>query len=320
MGRIALIIGAAGQDGYHLTRLLQDKGYRLFLADRSFGRIRDWPHWQESWSLHTVDLRVFESIQTVLEEARPDEIINLGGVSFIPHSWEDPIKTMEVNGLAVIRILEWIRHHRPEARFLQASSSEMFGDPRSAPQNEETPLCPTNPYAVAKVVAHHAVGMYRARYGLFACSAILFNHESPQRAGNFVTRKIAAAAAAIKLGRTNQLRLGDVRARRDWGYAGDYVEAMNRMLEAKQADDFVIGTGQLHSVQECAEIAFGHLDLDWQAFTEIDPSLVRPLDHTNLVADPTRARERLGWKPETRFSDLIKMMVEAELETLQHGP
>ncbi|MFQ5691000.1 MAG: GDP-mannose 4,6-dehydratase [Gemmatimonadota bacterium] len=316
---IALITGITGQDGSYLAEFLLDKGYEVHgMVRRSsterFDRIA---HIVDRLVLHQADLLDQLSIIDMLERARPDEVYNLAAQSFVPTSWKQPLLTGEFTALGVTRMLEAIRAVDPSIKFYQASSSEMFGKVREAPQNELTPFYPRSPYGVAKVYGHFITVNYRESYDLFAVSGILFNHESPRRGLEFVTRKVTHSAAAIKLGLARELRLGNLEARRDWGFAGDYVEAMWRMLQAPEPRDFVVGTGETHSVRDVVEVAFGVLELDWREHVTQDPGLLRPAEVDHLCADPSRAREELGWEPRVGFEDLIEMMVEADLAVLE---
>ena len=318
MNKKALILGIGGQDGYYLTELLFGNGYQIWGVLRS-----------EDLSEETLtglkgraailqgDMRDGVLMARVLEEILPDEIYNLAGISFIPLSWEQPALVGEVNGSAVGRILELIRTNLPVARFFQAGSSEMFGhDPAESPQNEDTPFKPDNPYASAKVFAAHLVANYRKHFGLFACTGILYNHESPRRGIEFVTRKITRAAAAIRLGLQKELVLGDLKAVRDWSYAGDTVKAMWLMLQQDTPKDFIIGSGKLHTIQDCLDVAFSHVGLKWQDYVRTDPEYVRPLETIPLLSDPSRAKEILGWRSQVDFAALIEMMVKADMEEL----
>jgi GDPmannose 4,6-dehydratase len=265
------------------------------------------------------DLLDQTSLVNVLEHAAPDEIYNLAGLSYVPASWEQPVLTGEFTGLGVTRLLDAIRQVCPKARFYQASSSEMFGKVRETPQRETTPFHPRSPYGVAKAYGHYITVNYRESYGLFACSGILFNHEGPRRGLEFVSRKITRAAARIKLGLEEELRLGNLQARRDWGFAGDFVRAMWLMLQQEQADDFVIGTGVTRTVQELVEIAFDHVGLDWRNFVVVDPALFRPAEVDLLLADPSKARKVLGWEPQVSFRELVEMMVDEDLTLGEPG-
>jgi GDPmannose 4,6-dehydratase len=315
----ALITGVTGQDGSYLAEFLLEQGYKVVGLVRrtstvNFERIR---HIQKRLTLASGDLLDQASLITVLQEHHPQEVYNLAAQSFVPTSWNQPVFTGEVTALGVTRLLDAIRQVDPEIRFYQASSSEMFGKVREVPQNENTPFYPRSPYGVAKVYAHWITVNYRESYDLFACSGILFNHESPRRGLEFVTRKVTHGAALIKLGMARDLRLGNLDAKRDWGFAGDYVRAMWLMLQQEQPDDYVVGTGQTHSVRELCEAAFGHLGLDYQDFVKVDPRYIRPADVDLLVSDPAKAHRVLGWQPSISFQHLVAMMVESDLKRLQ---
>jgi GDPmannose 4,6-dehydratase len=315
----ALITGITGQDGSYLAEFLLKQGYKVVGLVRrtstlNFERIR---HIQKRLTLVSGDLLDQASLITVLQEHHPQEVYNLAAQSFVPTSWNQPVFTGEVTALGVTRILDAIRQVDPEIRFYQASSSEMFGKVREVPQNENTPFYPRSPYGVAKVYAHWITVNYRESYDLFACSGILFNHESPRRGLEFVPRKVTHGAALIKLGMARELRLGNLDAKRDWGFAGDYVRAMWLMLQQERPDDYVVGSGQTHSVRELCEEAFGQLGLDYQDFIKVDPRYIRPADVDLLVSDPAKAHTALGWKPSVSFQDLVAMMVEADLKRLQ---
>jgi GDPmannose 4,6-dehydratase len=315
----ALITGITGQDGSYLAEFLLDQGYQVIgMVRRSstvnFGRIE---HIQDRITLAHGDLLDQTSLIQIMRDHKPDEIYNLAAQSFVPTSWQQPVLTGEFTALGVTRMLEAMRTIVPEARFYQASSSEMFGEVREVPQNEKTPFYPRSPYGVAKVYGHWITVNYRESYDLFACSGILFNHESPRRGLEFVTRKIAYGAAQIKLGLAHELRLGNLEARRDWGYAGDYVKAMWQMLQQDTPDDYVVGTGATHSVRELCQVAFSYLDLDWEQHVVVDPKFYRPAEVDLLVSDPTKAKERLGWDPEVCFDELVQMMVDADLAHLK---
>lgn len=319
MAKRALITGITGQDGSYLAELLLENGYEVFgLVRRSstvnFERIR---HIQDRLTILSGDLLDQNSLLSSIAEAQPDEIYNLAAQSFVPTSWAQPVLTGEATALGVMRMLEAMRRVKPDARFYQASSSEMFGKVRETPQTETTPFYPRSPYGVAKVYGHWITVNYRESYGLYAVSGILFNHESPRRGLEFVTRKITYGAAQIKLGLTRELRLGNLEAKRDWGFAGDYVRAMWQMLQQDEPVDYVVGTGVQHSVRDVVERAFGCLGLDWREYVVGDERLRRPAEVDTLVADPSRARERLGWKPTVDFDALIEMMVDADLEFLR---
>lgn len=315
----ALITGITGQDGSYLAEFLLEQGYKVVGLVRrtstvNFQRIQ---HIQRRLTLVSGDLLDQASLISVLQEYRPREVYNLAAQSFVPTSWSQPVFTGEVTALGVTRLLEAIRQVCPETRFYQASSSEMFGKVREVPQNESTPFYPRSPYGVAKVYGHWITINYRESYDLFACSGILFNHESPRRGLEFVTRKVAHGAALIKLGMARDLRLGNLDSKRDWGYAGDYVKAMWLMLQQEQPDDYVVGTGQTHSIRELCQVAFGHLGLDYQEYVKPDPRFMRPADVDLLVSDPTKAREGLGWEPSVNFEALVTLMVDANLNRLQ---
>ena len=310
----ALITGITGQDGSYLAELLLEKGYEVHgmvrrASTEKFERIE---HLRERITLHQGDLLDQRSLVDALRAAKPDEVYNLAAMSFVAVSWIQPTLTAEFSGIGVTRMLEAVREACPETRFYQASSSEMFGKVRETPQTEATPFYPRSPYGVAKVYGHHITVNYRESYDLFACSGILFNHESPRRGLEFVTRKITWHAAAIKQGRREELRLGNLDARRDWGYAKDYVEAMWLMLQQDAADDFVIATGESHTVRRCVEIAFDHVGLDWQSYVVIDDAFKRPAEVDLLVGDSGNAERELGWRPQTDFEALIRLMVDAD--------
>ncbi len=314
----ALITGITGQDGSYLADLLLAKGYQVCgmvrrSSTETFERIG---HIRDRLQLVQADLLDPTSLVQALREVRPAEIYNLAAQSFVPTSWSQPVLTGEFTGLGVVRMLEAVREVCPEARFYQASSSEMFGKVREVPQNELTAFHPRSPYAVAKTFGHYITVNYRESYGLFAVSGILFNHESPRRGREFVTRKISDGVARIKLGLARELRLGTLDAQRDWGYAGDYVRAMWSMLQQATPEDFVIATGQTHSVRQFLEIAFDHVQLHWQDYVVQDPRFLRPAEVDQLVGDATKAREKLGWKPTVPFEELVRMMVDADLELL----
>jgi GDPmannose 4,6-dehydratase len=319
MAKKALITGITGQDGSYLAEFLLEKGYEVIGMVRrtstvNFERIR---HIQDKITLVPGDLVDQVSIIDILREHRPDEVYNLAAQSFVPISWSQPVLTGEVTALGVTRVLDAIRTVDPTIRFYQASSSEMFGKVRETPQNENTPFYPRSPYGVAKVYGHLITVNYRESYGLFACSGILFNHESPRRGLEFSTHKVTHGAARIKLGLDTELRMGNLDAKRDWGYAGDYVRAIWLMLQQDEPDDYVVGTGRTHSVQRLCELAFDYLGLDWQDHVVVDPRFLRPADVDFLVADATKARTKLGWEPTVTFEGLIQMMVDADLEALK---
>jgi GDPmannose 4,6-dehydratase len=318
MTKTALITGITGQDGSYLAELLLGQGYRVCGVVRrssteNFSRIE---HLRGQVELFQADLLDQTSLAAVLHEVVPDEVYNLAAMSFVPTSWQQPVLTAEFTALGVTRLLDAVRQECPKARFYQASSSEMFGKVRETPQREETPFHPRSPYGVAKVYGHYLTVNYRESYGLFACSGILFNHESPRRGLEFVTRKITDAVARIKLGLASELRLGNLDAKRDWGFAGDYVRAMWLMLQQAEADDYVIGTGETHSVEEFVSISFDHVGLDWRKYVIQDPRFYRPAEVDLLLADPSKARARLGWRLDVSFEQLVRMMVDSDMEAL----
>jgi len=315
----ALITGITGQDGSYLADLLLEKGYEVFgmvrrSSTENFDRIN---HIRDKIHLRQADLLDQLSLITLIEQCHPDEIYNLAAQSFVPTSWQQPMLTGEFNALGVTKMLEAIRLVNKKTKFYQASSSEMFGKVQEVPQNEKTPFYPRSPYGVAKVYAHWITVNYRESYGIFAVSGILFNHESPRRGLEFVSRKITDGVARIKLGLSKKLYLGNLDAKRDWGYAGDYVKAMWLMLQQKEPEDFVIATAKNHSVRELAQIAFEHVGLDYKDFVEVDPRFVRPAEVDVLLGDSSYAQKKLGWKPEVSFEQLIKMMVDADLERVK---
>lgn len=315
MNKRALITGITGQDGSYLAEFLLAKGYRVFgLVRRNstvyFERLR---HLQDEIELLPGDLLDQNSLITAIQQSQPDEVYNLASQSFVPTSWNQPVLTGEFTALGVTRVLEAIRVVNPRIRFYQASSSEMFGMVRETPQNENTQFYPRSPYGVAKLYGHWITVNYRESYGLFACSGILFNHESPRRGLEFVTRKVSHAVARIKLGQQKILRMGNLGAERDWGFAGDYTEAMWLMLQQEEARDYVIATGISHSVRDLLEIAFAHAGLDYREHVEIDPALLRPAEVEHLRGDYSQAARSLGWKPRTSFERLVQMMVDEDL-------
>jgi GDPmannose 4,6-dehydratase len=314
----ALITGITGQDGSYLAELLLEKGYEVHgMVRRSstekFDRIE---HLRDRITLHQADLLDHRSLVDALRAANPDEVYNLAAMSFVAVSWIQPTLTAEFTGVGVTRILEALREVCPGARFYQASSSEMFGKVLETPQKESTPFYPRSPYGVAKVYGHFITVNYRESYDLFACSGILFNHESPRRGLEFVTRKITWHAAAIKAGKVSELRLGNLDAKRDWGYAKDYVEAMWLMLQQDTPDDYVIATGHTHTVRECVEVAFDQVGLDWEQYVVQDDRFLRPAEVDLLVGDSAKAKRQLGWEPQTSFEQLIRLMTDADLQTL----
>jgi GDPmannose 4,6-dehydratase len=317
----ALITGITGQDGSYLAEILLDKGYDVVGMVRrtstiNFDRIE---HLQNKITLAQGDLLDEVSIIDILREHRPDEVYNLAAQSFVPTSWSQPVLTGECTALGVTRVLDAIRMIDPDIKFYQASSSEMFGKVREVPQRESTPFYPRSPYGVAKVYGHWITINYRESYDLFACCGILFNHESPRRGHEFVTHKVTMGAAKIKMGLMDELPLGNLDAKRDWGYAGDYVEAMWLMLQQPEPDDYVIATGETHSVRELCEVAFGAVDLDWEDYVVVDPRFLRPAEVDQLVGDCSKARRTLGWEPQVSFEELITMMVDADLKALQRA-
>ncbi len=319
MSKKALITGITGQDGSYLAEFLLEKGYEVHgMVRRSstegFDRIR---HIRALVTLHQADLLDQLSIVRLLDAIRPHEVYNLAAMSFVPTSWEQPLLTGEFTALGVTRMLEAIRQVDPGIRFYQASSSEMFGDAREEPQNENTRFWPRSPYGVAKVYGHWITVNYRESFGIFACSGILFNHESPRRGKEFVTRKVTDAVARIKLGLQEELHLGNLDAMRDWGFAGDYVRAMWLMLQQDKPDDYVVATGEKHSVRELVETAFSYVGLDWREYVKIDPKLIRPAEVCTLRGDASKARRVLGWQPEVSFTGLVQMMVDSDLETVR---
>jgi len=312
----ALITGITGQDGSYLADLLLEKGYQVYgmvrrASTENFERIN---HIRDKIFLVQADLLDQLSMINLIDEVKPEEVYNLAAQSFVPTSWSQPVLTGEFNALGVTKVLEAIRLVNPKIRFYQASSSEMFGKVREVPQTEKTPFYPRSPYGVAKVYAHWITVNYRESYGIHGSSGILFNHESPRRGNEFVTRKVTDGVARIKSRLADELRLGNLKALRDWGFAGDYVEAMWLMLQQKKPADYVIATGENHSVQELVEIAFERAGLNWKKHVKVDPKLVRPAEVDVLLGDSSMARKKLGWKPKMKFENMIKMMVDADLE------
>jgi GDPmannose 4,6-dehydratase len=318
--RRALITGITGQDGSYLAEWLFEKGYDVYGLTRRLSADNYWriAHLRDRLTLIPGDLLDQLSLIRVLERVRPQEFYNLAAMSFVPASWDQPMLTGEFNSQGVTRVLEAVRVVDPSIRIYQASSSEMFGKVREVPQRETTPFYPRSPYGVSKVFAHYITVNYRESYGLFAVSGILFNHESPRRGLEFVTRKVTDGVAKIKLGLARELRLGNLNAHRDWGFAGDYVRAMWMMLQQEVSDDFVIATGESHSVQELVEIAFGHAGLDWREYVREDPAFLRPAEVDHLIGDASKARAQLGWTPSVTFDGLVHMMVDADLA--RHRP
>jgi GDPmannose 4,6-dehydratase len=321
MAKRALITGITGQDGSYLAELLLAKGYEVHgmvrrSSEEKFERIG---HLRERLALHQGDLLDQFSIAAILAKVRPDEVYNLAAQSFVPTSWDQPVLTGEFTALGVTKMLEAIRHTLPSTRFYQASSSEMFGKVREVPQNEQTAFHPRSPYGVAKAYGHFIAVNYRESFDLFAVSGILFNHESPRRGLEFVTRKVSNGVARIKLGLQEKLPMGNLEAKRDWGFAGDYVEAMWLMMQAETPEDYVIATHETHTVQELCEVAFARADLDWKRHVYVDSALVRPAEVELLIGDATKARQKLRWEPKIRFKELIEMMVDADIRRLSRG-
>jgi GDPmannose 4,6-dehydratase len=307
----ALVTGITGQDGSYLAELLLERGYEVH------GLARTGSHPIEAVHVHEGDLRDQDSLAAALKAARPDEVYNLAAASSVAASWEDPALTGEITGVGVARLLEALRTTCPEARLFHASSNEIFGPARGGSADETTPLAPRTPYGAAKAYAHHLVVGHREAYDLFCCNGILFNHESPRRGEQFVTRKITRAAAAISLGHADELRLGTLDSRRDWGYAPDCVEAMWLMLQREQPDDYVVATGVAHSVRDCVAVAFGHVGLDWQDHVRLDEAFKRPAETDPLVGDASKARRELGWEPRTDFKTMIEQMVDHDIKLLR---
>ncbi len=318
----ALITGITGQDGSYLAELLLGKGYQVYgmvrrSSTENFDRIN---HFRDKIKLRQADLLDQLSLIRLIEECQPDEIYNLAAQSFVPTSWQQPLLTGEFNALGVTRMLEAVRLVNRKIKFYQASSSEMFGKVHEVPQSEKTPFYPRSPYGVAKAYAHWITVNYRESYDIFAVSGILFNHESPRRGLEFVSRKITDGVARIKLGLSKKLYLGNLDAKRDWGYAGDYVKAMWMMLQNKKPEDFVIATGRNHSVRQLAKIAFAHMGLDYKKHVMVDKNLIRPAEVEHLLGDPSKAKKILGWKPKVSFEQLVEMMVDADLKRVQNSP
>ena len=314
----ALITGITGQDGSYLAEFLLNKGYEVIGVVRrtshdSYERVE---HLIDRITVVAADLLDQHSLTTVVGDFKPDEVYNLAAQSFVPTSWQQPVLTGEFTALGVTRLLEAIRLAHPKARIYQASSSEMFGKVRQTPQDESTPFYPRSPYGVAKVYGHWITVNYRESYDLFAVSGILFNHESPRRGLEFVTRKVSDGVARIKLGLSTELRMGNLDAKRDWGFAGDYVDAMWRMLQQSDAEDFVVGTGVAYSVRDLVTLAFGHVDLDWEEHVKIDERFVRPVEVDHLLANPAKAQKVLEWEPTMSFPQMVQMMVDADIERL----
>ena len=317
----ALITGITGQDGSYLAEFLLDKEHEVFGLVRrtsilNFERIK---HIQDRIKLISGDLLDQNSLINAIKESNPDEVYNLASQSFVPASWKQPVFTGEATALGVARMLEAIRAVNPKIKFYQASSSEMFGKVREVPQTEKTEFYPRSPYGVAKLYGHWITVNYRESYNLFCCSGILFNHESPRRGLEFVTRKVTNTAAKIKLGLANELRLGNLDAKRDWGFAGDYVRAIWLMLQQDEPDDYVISTGKTHSVKDLVQIAFDYVNLNWKDYVIVDPIFIRPAEVKLLLGDSSKARKKLGWKPEISFGELVRMMVDADLEKVKNN-
>jgi GDPmannose 4,6-dehydratase len=319
MTKRALITGITGQDGSYLADFLLSRGYEVhgMVRRSSEEKSERIAHLHDQVTLHQGDLFDQYSIASLLAKVDPLEVYNLAAQSFVPTSWNQPVLTGEFTGLGVTKVLEAVRHAAPKARFYQASSSEMFGRVREVPQTEETPFYPRSPYGVAKAYGHFITVNYRESFGLFAASGILFNHESPRRGLEFVTRKVTHGVAKIRAGLATTLRLGNLDAKRDWGFAGDYVEAMWRMLQQDEPDDYVIATGETHSVRELVEIAFARVDLDWKKHVEIDPQFIRPAEVDLLIGDYSKAKKKLGWEPKVSFKALVEMMVDADVARLK---
>ncbi|MDA3800229.1 MAG: GDP-mannose 4,6-dehydratase [Kiritimatiellae bacterium] len=315
----ALITGITGQDGSYLADLLLEQGYHVYgMMRRSSTETSERiEHLKGKIDILQADLLDELSLMSMMEESQPDEIYNLAAMSFVPTSWQQPVLTGEFTGIGVVKMLEALRRVCPKAKFYQASSSEMFGKVREVPQTESTPFYPRSPYGVAKAYGHYITVNYRESYDLFAVSGILFNHESPRRGKEFVTRKVTDAAARIKLGLQDELRMGNLDAKRDWGFAGDYVKAMWLMLQQEQADDYVISTGTEHSVHQLVEIAFDRAGLDWEKHVVIDPKFIRPAEVDRLLGDCSKAKKVLNWEPEVDFKQLIEMMVDSDLKKVQ---
>jgi GDPmannose 4,6-dehydratase len=315
----ALITGITGQDGSYLAELLLDKGYDVHgvvrrASTESFDRIE---HIRDRLTLVQADLLDQSSLVSALVQSEPDEVYNLAAQSFVPTSWSQPVLTAEFTAVGVTRLLEAVRQVNPGIRFYQASSSEMYGRVLEVPQSESTPFYPRSPYGVAKVYGHYITVNYRESYDLFACSGILFNHESPRRGLEFVTRKVTDGVARIKLGLADELRLGNLDAQRDWGFAGDYVEAMWLMLQQDEPDDYVVATGETHTVERLVDLAFARAGLDREKHVVIDPAFIRPAEVDLLIGDPTHAKQKLGWAPKVSFEGLVNMMVDADIERLR---
>jgi GDPmannose 4,6-dehydratase len=322
MAKKALITGITGQDGSYLAEFLLKQGYEVYGMVRRTSTVRyeRIQHIQNQLHIIQGDMGDLSSLITAIKSIEPDEVYNLAAQSFVPTSWNQPVFTGDITGLGVTRILDAIRSVNPEIRFYQASSSEMFGKVQEVPQRETTPFYPRSPYGVAKVYGHWITINYRESYDMYACSGILFNHESPRRGMEFVTRKVTYHAAKIKLGLANEIRIGNTDAKRDWGFAGDYVRAMWLMLQQDTPDDYVVSTGETHSVERLLDVAFSCVDLDWKNHAVQDPRFMRPAEVDLLVGDPSKAGSKLGWEPEVTFEQLITMMVESDLQKLKEDP
>lgn len=316
MAQTALITGITGQDGSYLAEFLLKKGYNVYglvrrLSTPNISRIE---HIADRIAFLEGDLTDQSSLNSAIQTAQPDEVYNLAAQSFVATSWNQPVLTGDVTGLGVVRVLEAVRHLSPDAKFYQASSSEMFGSASEVPQNERTVFCPRSPYAIAKIHGYYSTINYRDSYDIFACNGILFNHESPRRGIEFVTKKITDSVAKIHCGLANELRLGNIDAKRDWGFAGDYVRAMWSMLQQKESDDYVIATGKSHSVKDFVDEAFSSVGLDWESYVKIDKRFIRPADVPELRGDASKAKTKLNWEPEKSFEELVRMMVNADIK------
>ncbi len=322
MSKRALITGITGQDGSYLAEFLLSKGYEVYGMVRRTSTVRyeRIQHIQNQIQIVQGDMGDHASLITAISTIQPDEIYNLAAQSFVPTSWNQPVFTGDITGLGVTRILDAIRSVNPGIKYYQASSSEMFGKVREVPQKESTPFYPRSPYGVAKVYGHWITVNYRESYDLFTCSGILFNHESPRRGLEFVTRKVTHHAAMIKLELAKEIRIGNLESQRDWGFAGDYVRAMWLMLQQEEPEDYVIATGKTHSVERLLEVAFGHVGLNWRDYTVQDPQFMRPAEVDLLVGDASKAKRKLGWQPEVSFEELIGMMVDSDLKKLRDNP
>lgn len=322
MAKKALITGITGQDGSYLAEFLLDQGYEVYGMVRRTSTVRyeRVEHIQKELHIIQGDMGDLSSLITAVSTIKPDEVYNLAAQSFVPTSWNQPVFTGDITGLGVTRILDAIRTVNPEIRYYQASSSEMFGKVQEVPQKETTPFYPRSPYGVAKVYGHWITVNYRESYDIYACSGILFNHESPRRGMEFVTRKVTYHAAKIKLGMADEIRIGNTDAKRDWGFAGDYVRAMWLMLQQDAPDDYVVATGQTHSVERLLDVAFNCVGLNWHDYAVQDPLFMRPAEVDLLVGDPSKAKEKLGWEPKVSFEELIAMMVESDLQKLKDNP